>query len=104
MVVQMSKPIRCSTCGDLVGTHGGLSLGTRKYSGACPGYGKHPEPVRHEEEKLGGAYVTVTITYPQTGTRSVFDEYRGESSIMLWALTLMLGRIYNCKESRWEFR
>jgi hypothetical protein len=72
----MSKPIRCSTCHELVGTYTYPLFAKRSYNGACPGTGNHQKPIRKEKYDFFKRKKEVTLFYPETNTVSHWVELR----------------------------
>ena len=72
----MSKPMRCATCGDMVGTYVRPFFYKLKWYGKCPGKGNHPKPVRTEKFKWFKRYREVWLEYPDSGCVSHWIERR----------------------------
>ena len=101
----MSSPIRCEKCGTMIGVRsgvGGFSRHRQSIHYSEKPCKKHVPSVRTETEKMG--YTEVKIDYPETHTESVFNEYRGDSEIVLKGLAIMLGKIYDKTHERWCWR
>ena len=66
----MSRPIRCATCGDMVGTTDAITMGrTVTFRNACPGKGKHPRALI-TEKRVAPFLFLKTIHYNVGGTKS----------------------------------
>ena len=77
----MSIPLRCQTCQDIIGTS------ARRFNVAvsCLGVGNHAEPKRTEKTRFFGLLKTVCLDYPETSTRSLWQEYSGsKQKFWLW--------------------
>jgi len=107
----MSKPIRCATCGRLVGVHSAFGFHTRQWHGKCPGYARHPIK-RTEEENIYRPfflgypiiYYTITKVYGDTHIVSEWNEYRGDDKDEINVLIKRFGKIYCAKEGKWHLR
>jgi hypothetical protein len=99
----MSKPLRCATCGDMVGVNNGF--GHRTWKAPCPGKGKHPKPIREEKPKFFGLYHYIFLHYPGNASNSRWNEFRHESKFLLAIAKLLAGDMYvkNSTREDWSF-
>jgi hypothetical protein len=69
---------------------GSASSFRRRYTGKCPGKGKHPKPTKHEKKKIFGLVRMVTRYYAETGTASQCSEYIGPANKFLVKIAVLL--------------
>jgi len=101
----MSKPIRCATCGELVGLHNALFVTGRKWGGNCPGRGKHPKPEQIIKRHFHGLWETVTQRWPETGSVSVWNRTALTGAALKFATQIAPeGRLYSTVKNEWCFR
>lgn len=102
----MSKPIRCETCGDLVGVYS-TPFVKRRFYGPCPGEGNHK---REKIEKPRGLRVVFGQLferwdiYPETHTESHYFRWIGGARWQLRAAVLKFGDVYDETKKEWCFR
>lgn len=97
----MSKPLRCSSCGDFIGVYSDFH--SRKYNKHCPGQGKHSKTIITESLMTFKLLTRRTNYYPDTKTTSTWLEYHGNSTFMLKILKRIYGRIYDATNKKWSF-
>lgn len=100
----MSIPLRCATCGDIVGVSD-YSGHPAIYLLGCPGEGKHPKPERVEKMKLWGVINEITKIYPETHTSSKWAEYLGPNNkFLLWLTMAVSGWNQIYVNGKWVWR
>ena len=99
----MAIPLTCSACDDIIGMEPqSITIGRALAGGRasfestvrhvpCPGKGNHPRPRRVSVPRLFGLINRVYVTYPDTGTRSSWEEYVGPPNRFFLWLAIVFG-------------